>query len=135
MPPTTSAVWRQATRVCGRRMPARSTWSAPRSFAGVSARTYVTETRPGQAQVNVETAIKESQKSFMQKAATAPGSVTLPGVMDSADAANPAASTLTNASIMDQGSRPIYLDMQVRLLSYRSARLLLLINHVGNNTS
>ena len=112
MPPTTSAVWRQATRVCGRRMPARSTWSAPRSFAGVSARTYVTETKPGQAQVNVETAIKESQKSFMQKAATAPGSVTLPGVMDSADAANPAASTLTNASIMDQGSRPIYLDMQ-----------------------
>jgi cysteine desulfurase len=77
------------------------------------ARSFVTQTKAGQAQVNVETAIKEEQKSFMKQTGIAPQNATLPSSATSADAAmSPSAGILKQATVMDQGTRPIYLDMQ-----------------------
>ncbi|KAJ5965279.1 Cysteine desulfurase [Penicillium waksmanii] len=109
------AAWRHASRVCQRRLPARNPWTGPRHILATvhGARSYVTETKPGQAQVNVDAAIKEEQKSFMKQAGIAPQNVNLPGTTTSADAAmSPSAGILKQASVMDQGTRPIYLDMQ-----------------------
>lgn len=111
-----SAAWRQASRAYSRRLSSQGAFTAPRrslatGFRG--ARTYVTETKAGQAQVNVETAIKEEQKSFMKQTGVAPQDVTLPTSGASADAAmSPTAGILKQATVMDQGTRPIYLDMQ-----------------------
>jgi cysteine desulfurase len=112
-----SAAWRQASRACSRRLSSHGAWIAPRralATPGVrGARSYVTETKAGQAQVNVETAIKEEQKSFMKKTGVTPQNVNLPGSGTSADAAmSPSAGILKQATVMDQGTRPIYLDMQ-----------------------
>ncbi|KAJ5588060.1 Cysteine desulfurase [Penicillium hordei] len=112
----TSAVptaWRQASAF-SRRL---STYGsrAPRVLAtGLrGARSYVSETKVGQAQVNIETAIKEEQKSFMNQSHMAPQNVKLPGSATSGDAAmSPSAGILKQATVMDQGTRPIYLDMQ-----------------------
>lgn len=110
------AAWRQASRVYSRRLASQGAWVAPRRALATGVRggrSYVTETKAGHAQVNVETAIKEEQKSFMKKAGVAPGSVELPGSPATADAAmSPSASILKQATVMDQGTRPIYLDMQ-----------------------
>lgn len=108
--------WRQASRVYSRRLASQGAWAAPRRVLATGVRggrSYVTETKAGHAQVNVETAIKEEQKSFMKKAGVAPGSVELPGAPATGDAAmSPSASILKQATVMDQGTRPIYLDMQ-----------------------
>ncbi|KAJ5769493.1 Cysteine desulfurase [Penicillium odoratum] len=112
--PTATAAWRQASLACSRRL--SSSCSAPRrvlatGFRGT--RSYVTETKAGHAQVNVETAIKEEQKSFMKQTGVTPGSVKLPGSAVSGDSAmSPSAGILKQATVMDQGDRPIYLDMQ-----------------------
>lgn len=109
------AAWRHASRVCQRRLTARNPWTGPRHILATvhGARSYVTETKPGQAQVNVDAAIKEEQKSFMKQAGIAPQNVDLPGTTTSADAAmSPSAGILKQATVMDQGTRPIYLDMQ-----------------------
>ncbi|KAJ5572435.1 Cysteine desulfurase [Penicillium hetheringtonii] len=108
------AAWRHASRVCQRRLPTRGAWTGPRQvLATRGARSYVTETKAGQAQVNVDTAIKEEQKSFMKQAGMTPQSVEVPGTQTSGDAAmSPSAGILKQATVMDQGTRPIYLDMQ-----------------------
>lgn len=105
--------WRQASRVYSRRLSSHST-RVPWTFATVrGTRSYVTETKAGHAQVNVETAIKEEQKSFMKQAGVSPQNVKLPGTPASGDAAmSPSAGILKQATVMDQGTRPIYLDMQ-----------------------
>lgn len=110
------AAWRQASRACSRHLASRGTWTAPRCVLATGtngARSYVTESKPGHAQVNVETAIKEEQKSFMKQAGVSAQSVNLPGTPASGDTAmSPSAGILKQATVMDQGTRPIYLDMQ-----------------------
>ncbi|KAF7715332.1 Cysteine desulfurase [Penicillium ucsense] len=110
------AAWRHASRACSRRLPAHGAFATPRRSLATGlrgARTYVTETKAGQAQVNVDTAIKDEQKSFMKQTGVAPSSATLSASGMSADAAmSPAAGVLKQATVMDQGTRPMYLDMQ-----------------------
>lgn len=110
------AAWRQASRAYSRHLASRGSWLAPRQALATGvrgARSYVTETKAGHAQVNVETAIKEEQKNFMKQTGVAPQNADLPGASTSADAAmSPSAGILKQATVMDQGTRPIYLDMQ-----------------------
>jgi len=76
-------------------------------------RTYVSETGPRNATVNVDTAIKAEQKAFMERAGEALQNETAPGTGLSAEAMmSPVAGLLKQATVMDEGSRPIYLDMQ-----------------------
>src|SRR5215469_1566588 len=76
-------------------------------------RTYVSETRPQNATINVDTAIKADQKAFMQKTGEVLQNATVPGAGLSAEAMmSPVAGVLKQATLMDEGARPIYLDMQ-----------------------
>jgi cysteine desulfurase len=78
-----------------------------------SRRTYVTETKSGNAQVSIDTAIKQEQKNFVKQTGLQPGKVELPASGVSGDASmSPSAGILKHATVMDQGTRPIYLDMQ-----------------------
>lgn len=109
---------RQASRACARRL--SSTQHAtlfPRRVAAaatpVSKRGYVSETKAGNAQVSVDSAIKQEQKAFMNQTGVQPQKVELPGTGISGDASmSPSAGILKQATVMDQGTRPIYLDMQ-----------------------
>lgn len=114
---------RQASRVYARRFsstqpgpsvfPQRAVATATVGSSAASRRGYVSETKAGNAQVNVDTAIKQEQKAFMNRTGMQPGNVELPGAGVSGDAAlSPSAGILKQATIMDQGTRPIYLDMQ-----------------------
>lgn len=76
-------------------------------------RCYVSETKAGNAQVNVDTAIKAEQKAFMERTGVQPQNAEVPGSAVSGDATlSPSAGILKQATVMDQGTRPIYLDMQ-----------------------
>ncbi|KAL4866778.1 hypothetical protein BDV12DRAFT_172441 [Aspergillus spectabilis] len=106
---------KQASRAYAR--PLSSTQHASllsrRVLATPSYRTYVSETKAGNAQVSVDTAIKQEQKEFMKQTGIKPQNTELPASGVSADAAmSPAAGILKQATIMDQGKRPIYLDAQ-----------------------
>lgn len=113
MPNTVPSALRQITRVSSRRLlyaqHGTRTISQP-SRAHLGKRSYVTETKTGNAQVSVETAIKEEQKAFMrQQTGLQPGAA--PSA--AADATlSPQAAILKQATVMDHGARPIYLDMQ-----------------------
>ena len=101
--------WRQASAF-SRRL---STYGYRAPRLATQARSYVSGTKVGQAQVNVETAIKEEQKSFMKQTGVPAQGVNLPGTTTSGDAAmSPSAGILKQATVLDQGTRPIYLDMQ-----------------------
>ncbi|GAD98907.1 cysteine desulfurase, mitochondrial precursor [Paecilomyces variotii No. 5] len=116
------SVLRQASRAYARRLsssngllrnspPLRVLAGAGRSTT--SKRCYVSETKPGSAQVNVDTAIKAEQKAFMNQTGVQPKDVPLPGSAVGGDASmSPSAGILKQATIMDEGTRPIYLDMQ-----------------------
>jgi cysteine desulfurase len=118
--PAAAAV-RSASRHCTRRL---SSTSFPRRPAatrttlpcvqGRNQRTYVSHSRPSQAQVSdVEGAIRADQRKFVEQSGKLPSDTTLPGSGLSGDVAmSPAAGILKQASVMDQGSRPIYLDAQ-----------------------
>jgi len=82
--------------------------------AAISRRTYVSESKLQQAQVSdVESAIKVDQSSFFKKTGTSAENVTIPGTTMGADAMmSPTAGILKQATVMDQGQRPIYLDAQ-----------------------
>uniref|UniRef100_L2FV52 cysteine desulfurase n=1 Tax=Colletotrichum fructicola (strain Nara gc5) TaxID=1213859 RepID=L2FV52_COLFN len=67
-------------------------------------RRYVSETKRGNAQVNVETAIKLDKKDFID---VVPQSPDASNVMVS-----PMAEVLKQVTTMEEGQRPIYLDMQ-----------------------
>lgn len=109
---------RQAARLCQ-----RST-SNVRSFSHTSRtctasipsgrRTYVSESKPQNAQIhNLEEAIKADQKKFISRAGQNPSEATIPGTTLGGDAAMSAsAAILKTATVMDQGTRPIYLDAQ-----------------------
>lgn len=118
--PAKSAV-RSLSRHCARRASA-STFSlsqSTRSTAallnqGQSRRTYVSQSKPNQAQVtDVESAIKADQRKFVEQSGKHPSDTTLPGSGLSGDIAmSPAAGILKQATVMDKGQRPIYLDAQ-----------------------
>ena len=112
---------RQASRAYARRLlstqPSALTASLPRrvlaTTGAIPRRSYVSETKAGNAQVSVETAIKQEQKAFMNQTGLHPQKVELPGSGISGDASmSPSAGILKQATIMDEGTRPIYLDMQ-----------------------
>lgn len=73
----------------------------------------MSETRPQNATINVGTAIKADQKAFMQKTDEALQKTTVPGTGLSTEAMmGPVAGVLKQATLMDEGARSIYLDMQ-----------------------
>jgi cysteine desulfurase len=115
-----SSVVRSASRVCARRLSSNSL-SHPSHIrpayipsTRTQRRNYVSETKPAKAQVSdVESAIKADQRKFIEQAGTQPSQVQMPGLGMSGDVAmSPAAGILKQATVMDQGSRPIYLDAQ-----------------------
>lgn len=123
MSSVTPSVLRQASRAYARRLSSTqhgslATASFPRralatSSGAASRRTYVTETKAGNAQVSIDTAIKQEQKNFIKQTGLEPGKVELPASGISGDASmSPSAGILKQATVMDQGTRPIYLDMQ-----------------------
>ncbi|KAL8714504.1 MAG: hypothetical protein Q9225_006552 [Loekoesia sp. 1 TL-2023] len=78
-----------------------------------SHRTYVSTTKPDRADVQVDTAIRADQHAFTAQTGALPENVKVPGTGVSADAMmSPAAGILKQATVMDEGTRPIYLDMQ-----------------------
>jgi cysteine desulfurase len=111
---------RQASRACSRRVSSsnvsRRTLPSSRVLTSTSTtstprRTYVSESKSNKAQVSVDTAIKADQKAFLNQTGKKPEDVNLATV--SGDAAmNPSAGIFKEATIMDEGTRPIYLDMQ-----------------------
>lgn len=114
-----SSAVRQASRVCSRRLSSNilTTHPRPASIATprpIHRRNYVSESRPSQAQVtDVESAIKADQKKFIQQTGNLPSQVKMPGTDMTADTMmSPSAGILKQATIMDQGTRPIYLDAQ-----------------------
>ncbi|KAF2452925.1 pyridoxal phosphate-dependent transferase [Lineolata rhizophorae] len=102
---------------CARRVScanaARPSVAAFRRASSGGRRTYVSETKPSKATVNVESAIKADQKAFVQNAGRKPEDVQMPTTGMGADTMmSPAAGILKQATVMDQGTRPIYLDAQ-----------------------
>jgi cysteine desulfurase len=122
MSSVTPSALRQASRAYARRLSSTqhgslATASFPRrvlaTSGAASRRTYVTETKSGNAQVSIDTAIKQEQKNFVKQTGLQPGKVELPASGVSGDASmSPSAGILKHATVMDQGTRPIYLDMQ-----------------------
>lgn len=113
----TPTTFRQASRLCSRRPSvALSAWTPLSSTAGPQStkrRNYVSETKSDKATVNVETTILADQKKFMKQTGVRPQDATMPTTSMGADAMmSPTAGILKQATIMDEGSRPIYLDMQ-----------------------
>lgn len=119
--PATS-VMRQASRTCARRLSSSTIFSPshPRPSASIASpfslhrRNYVSESKPSSAQVtDVQSAIKAEQKKFTQETGNLPSQVKMPGAHLNADSMmSPQAGILKQATVMDQGSRPIYLDAQ-----------------------
>jgi len=109
---------RQASRACARKLPSGQVWKVstaknvpprPRNLA----RSYVSETKAGSAQVSVDTAVKAEKKEFMRQAGIQPQNAQLPASALSGDTSmSPSAGILKQATIVDNGNRPIYLDMQ-----------------------
>ncbi len=61
----------------------------------------------------MDSAIKADQRTYIEKTGNRPSQVQMPGLGMQGDAAmSPAAGLLKEATVMDQGSRPIYLDAQ-----------------------
>ncbi|GJC79438.1 cysteine desulfurase, mitochondrial [Colletotrichum liriopes] len=109
----TSTAFRQAGRLCrhttGPGIPSRGISSLSRVATAPAQRLspqrrYVSETKRDNAQVNVETAIKLDKKDFID---VVPQSPDASNVMVS-----PMAEVLKQVTTMEEGQRPIYLDMQ-----------------------
>ncbi|THW86406.1 cysteine desulfurase [Aureobasidium pullulans] len=106
------SVARQALHQSSRRL---STTYRPRLLSSriAATRSYVSETSPKNATINVESTIKADQKAFLAETGIKPRDATMPATGMSADAMmSPAAGILKQATVMDQGTRPIYLDAQ-----------------------
>ena len=79
----------------------------------ITNRGYVSTTKPDKAQVTVDTTIKADHHAFTAQMGVPPEKVKMPGTEMSADVMmSPAAGILKQATVMDEGQRPIYLDMQ-----------------------
>ncbi|KAI9889444.1 MAG: cysteine desulfurase [Vezdaea aestivalis] len=86
---------------------------APTAARRLSRRHYVSQSKKGNAQVNLDTTIKAERKSFLSQTGKKPEDVTVPGLGMSGDSMmSPTAGILKQATVMDQGTRPIYLDAQ-----------------------
>jgi len=116
-----STAVRQVSRTCARRLSSNTFLQPSHLRAAIctskslqTRRTYVSESKPSQAQVtDIDSAIKADQRKFIQQTGNSPSETTVPGTGVSADAMmSPTAGILKQATIMDQGSRPIYLDAQ-----------------------
>ncbi|KAF2203233.1 cysteine desulfuras-like protein [Delitschia confertaspora ATCC 74209] len=108
-------VARQALRTYSRRHTSTALGYVSPRFAALqqARRSYVTETKPNNATVNVDTAVRADQKAFLRETGKRPEDATIPTTGLGADAMmNPTAGLLKHATVMDQGARPIYLDMQ-----------------------
>lgn len=112
---------KQASRLCGKSVSSstRRLRSSPhlRSLGPCANRhphrNYVSTTKPDRADVQVDTAIRADQHAFTAQTGALPENVKVPGTGVSADAMmSPAAGILKQATVMDEGTRPIYLDMQ-----------------------
>lgn len=107
-----SSALRQASRLGLKQSlsPARVVPSVSRvAVARASRRSYVSETKPDHAQVNVDTAIRLDKKDFMNDK----GELVMPGAGAPPNATvSPMAEALKEATRMEEGQRPIYLDMQ-----------------------
>ncbi|THW99759.1 cysteine desulfurase [Aureobasidium pullulans] len=106
------SVARQALHQSSRRL---STTYRPRLLSSriAATRSYVSGTSPKNATINVESTIKADQKAFLAETGIKPRDATMPATGMSADAMmSPAAGILKQATVMDQGTRPIYLDAQ-----------------------
>lgn len=76
-------------------------------------RSYVSSTKADRAEVSVENTITADQDAFAAQTGELPRNLKIPGLENSADAMmSPAAGILKQATVMDEGTRPIYLDMQ-----------------------
>ncbi|KAI9884269.1 MAG: hypothetical protein M1823_003959 [Watsoniomyces obsoletus] len=76
-------------------------------------RSYVSQSQRDHAQVDLGTTITAEQESFAAQTGATPANVSVPGLDIGADAMmSPSAGILKHATVMDQGSRPIYLDTQ-----------------------
>lgn len=76
-------------------------------------RPYVSETRTDHAQVNLGTVVDAEHKSFSEQTGIPQGEFSALGTGVGADAMlSPKAGILKQATVMGQGARPIYLDMQ-----------------------
>ncbi|KAF2269942.1 cysteine desulfurase [Lojkania enalia] len=100
-------VARHALRIGSRRF-------APRAISNCNGRrSYVSETKPSSATVNIEAAIKADQKAFLSETGKRPQDATMSTTgMNAETMMSPSAGILKQATILDGGSRPIYLDMQ-----------------------
>ncbi|KAF2005745.1 cysteine desulfurase [Amniculicola lignicola CBS 123094] len=117
MSSTAPTAARQALRICSRRYASTAfARTAPRvaaSLATSGRRRYVSETKPSNATVNVDTTIKAEHKAFLSQTGQRPPDVTMPTTAMAADVMmSPGAGILKQATVMDEGTRPIYLDMQ-----------------------
>ncbi|KAM7200156.1 cysteine desulfurase [Rhypophila sp. PSN 637] len=116
MPNIAPSVLRQASRLASKSAIStasrRSAWPLSRVATtciqnnATSSRSYVTDSRRDNAQVQVDTAIKLDKKEF-EKAGLA-----MSGQNGSDVHVSPMADVLAQATVMDEGQRPIYLDMQ-----------------------
>ncbi|KAK4508584.1 hypothetical protein PRZ48_002323 [Zasmidium cellare] len=108
---------RQALRQCTRRLSTSQSSFAtqlPRAcIAAKGRRSYVSESSPKNATVNIESTIRQDQKAFLAETGIAPKDAQIPTTGHSGDTAmSPVAGILKQATVMDEGVRPIYLDMQ-----------------------
>ncbi|KAL8927211.1 MAG: hypothetical protein Q9172_001471 [Xanthocarpia lactea] len=111
---------RQVSRFCSRGVPSSVRHCKSSSYRAAaccipkqSQRAYVSPSKPDRADVNVDTTIRADQNAFTAQTGALPENVKMPGLGMTADAMmSPSAGILKQATIMDEGTRPIYLDMQ-----------------------
>ncbi|KAF2425347.1 cysteine desulfurase [Tothia fuscella] len=115
----TPSTARQVLRGCSRsissprslRHSSRVTATLPQRCNG--RRNYVSETKPANATVSVDSVIKADHRAFLNQTGKKPEDVEMNRTGATADAMmSPVAGILKQATVMDEGSRPIYLDMQ-----------------------
>lgn len=114
-----SSAARQVARLSARRFSSQNlTQCALRPIATISRpsgrRTYVSESKPNNAQISdLDSAIKADQRKFAKQTGQSPSDMNVPGLDTSASAMmSPGAGILKQATVMDGGQRPIYLDAQ-----------------------
>lgn len=117
------AALRQASRACTRRF-SSNVFHRPTHLTPVGGsnhlrnthRGYVSESKRSSAQVSdvtIESTTTADQQNFIKQSGKMPADVQIPGTGLPADMMmSPTAGILKHATIMDQGTRPIYLDSQ-----------------------
>jgi len=111
-----SSTLRQTFRTCSRKSSSFQALKSPVCASRCKAserRSYVSESKRDNATVNIDTTIKADHDAFLQTTGKHPRDISMPITGMSADVMmSPAAGILKQATVMDQGTRPIYLDAQ-----------------------